>query len=263
VSVQTLHPAALQTAPWEVLMEDNTPKTWSSPAELRVPLDHGMLEVAKRTYQDNRDALWTHVVSTGFLVGDSLELRANLISLLVQIDEIAISWLDHTFGVNGREAWDIAQTEPIFLFWCLSCQEQIHPKGPMHMRRLKRELEVLRDARVGEMVSTGLLCGGCTELRLHLYNEECRAARLAQQARTAQLRKMTFAEYRVQPEWQQRRVQALTRAEYKCQMCPARDTTLDVHHNNYERYGNESPQDLVVLCRACHQKVHGIVEDAS
>jgi 5-methylcytosine-specific restriction endonuclease McrA len=74
---------------------------------------------------------------------------------------------------------------------------------------------------------------------------------------------MSFAEYRVQPEWQVRRAQAITRAEYKCQTCPARDTTLDVHHNNYERYGNERPQDLVVLCRSCHQKIHGIVADAS
>jgi 5-methylcytosine-specific restriction endonuclease McrA len=221
-----------------------------------------MLEAARRMYQDNRGALWTHIVATGLLVEDSLELRANLISLFAQIDEIPISWLDHAFGVNGREAWAIAQTEPIFLFWCLSCQEQIHPKGPMHMRRLKRELEVLRNCSVGEMVSTLLLCGRCTELRLHLYNEECRAARLAQQARAAQLYKMG-AKYREEPEWQVRRVQALTRARYKCQFCSRRDTTLDVHHNTYENYGDERPEDLVVLCRSCHQKVQGAVAAAS
>jgi 5-methylcytosine-specific restriction endonuclease McrA len=244
-------------------MEDNTPKAWSSPGELRLPLDQGMLEAAERMYRDNRGALGTHLVATGLLVEDSLELRANLISLVVHLDAIPISWLDHAFGVNGREAWAIAQTEPIFLFWCLDCQEQIRPKGPMHMRRLNRELEVIRNSKIGEMVSADLLCGGCTEFRLHQHNEECRTARLAQQARTAQLRKMNFAEYRVQPEWQQRRVQALTRARYKCQTCPARDTTLDVHHNNYENYGDERPQDLIVLCRSCHQKVHGVEEYAS
>ena len=243
-------------------MEDSTPKASSSPGEFRLPLDRSMLEAARRMYQDNRGALWTHLVSTGLLVEDSLELRANLISLFTQIDEIPISWLDHAFGVNGREAWAIAQTEPIFLFWCLSCQEQIHSKGPIHMRRLKRELEVIRNRRVGEMVSTALLCGRCTELRLHLYNEECRAARLAQQARAARLYKMG-AKYREEPEWQVRRVQALTRAGYKCQTCSRRDTTLDVHHNCYQNYGDERPEDLVVLCRSCHQKFHGIVENAS
>jgi 5-methylcytosine-specific restriction endonuclease McrA len=243
-------------------MEDSTPKAWSSPGDLRLPLDRGMLEAARKMYQDNRGALWTHLVSTGLLVEDSLELRANLISLFAQIDEIPISWLDHAFGVNGREAWAIAQTEPIFLFWCLSCQEQINPKGSNHIRRLKRELEVIRSCRVGDRVSTALLCGRCTELRLHQYNEEYRAARLAQQARAAQLYKMG-AKYREEPEWKVKRTQALMRAEYKCQTCPARDTTLDVHHNNYESYGNERPQDLVVLCRSCHEKIHGVVEDAS
>jgi 5-methylcytosine-specific restriction endonuclease McrA len=236
-------------------MDDSIPKDWSSPVELRLPLDQSMLEAAERMYRDNRGALGTHIVATGLLAEGSLELRANLISLFVQLDEIPISWLDHAFGVNGREAWAIAQTEPIFLFWCLSCQEQIHPKGSNHMRRLKRELEVLRNCRVGDMVSTGLLCGRCTELRLHLYNEECRAARLAQQARAAQLYKMG-AKYMEQEEWQVRRVQALTRAGYKCQACSRRDTTLDVHHNSYENYGDERPQDLIVLCRPCHQRLH-------
>jgi 5-methylcytosine-specific restriction endonuclease McrA len=215
-----------------------------------------MLEAAKRMCQDNRGAMGTHIVATGLLVEDSLELRANLISLFVQMDEIPISWLDHAFGVNGREAWAIAQIEPISLFWCLSCQEQIHPKGPMHMRRLNRELEVIRNSRVGEMVSTALLCGECTELRLERHNEECRTARLAQQARATQLRKMPFAKYRVQPEWKVRRVQALTRARYRCQMGASHDAPLDVHHNCYQNYGDERPEDLVVLCRSCHQKFH-------
>jgi hypothetical protein len=243
-------------------MEDSTPKASPSPGEFRLPLDQSMLEAARRMYQDNRGALWTHLVATGLLVEDSLELRANLISLLVQVDEIPISWLDHAFGVNGREAWAIAQTEPIFLFGCLDCNEQIRPKDPRHLRHLKRELAALRKCSVGEMVSTALLCGRCTELRLHLYNEECRAAHLAQQARAARLYKMG-AKYREEPEWQVRRVQALTRAGYKCQTCSRRDTTLDVHHNTYENYGDERPQDLVVLCRSCHQKVQGAVADAS
>src|SRR5215218_11243081 len=126
-------------------MQDSTPKAWSSPGELRLPLDRGMLEAAKRMYEENRGALWTHLVSTGLLVRNSLELRANLISLFAQVDEIPISWLDQAFGVNGREAWAIAQTEPIFLFWCLDCNEQNLPKGPMHMRRLNREVEAIRN----------------------------------------------------------------------------------------------------------------------
>jgi 5-methylcytosine-specific restriction endonuclease McrA len=244
-------------------MEDSIPKDWSSPGELRLPLDRGMLEAARRMYRDNRGALWTHIVATGLLVEDTLELRANLISLFAQIDEIPISWLDHAFGVNGREAWAIAQTEPIFLFWCLICQEQILPKDPRQLRRLKRELEALRNSSIGDLVSTALLCGRCTELRLQLHNEEQRLSRLAQQAGTAQLRKMPFAEYWVQREWQARRTATLARAGYRCQTCGDSDVRLDVHHNTYERYGDEGIFDLVALCDRCHELFHGIVEDAS
>jgi len=222
-----------------------------------------MLEAARIMYSDNRGAMLTHLLSTGLLLEDRIELRANLISLFAQMDELPISCLDHAFGVNGREAWAIAQTEPISLFWCLCCEEQILPKGLGQYRRLKRELEALRNSRMGEMASTGLLCGRCTEIRLHQYNEECRTARLAQQARTAQLRKMSFAEYRLQPEWGVRRVQALTRARYRCQMGSTHDAPLDVHHNTYQNYGDERPEDLVVLCRSCHQNFHGVMEDVS
>jgi hypothetical protein len=38
---------------------------------------------------------------------------------------------------------------------------------------------------------------------------------------------------------------------------------LDVHHNTYERYGDESIFDLVALCDRCHELFHGVVADAS
>jgi len=243
-------------------MEDCTADGRHSPEGIQLPIDREMLEAARRMHQDNRGALWTHIVATGLLLEDRLELRANLITLFAQMDEIPISWLDHAFGANGREAWAIAQEEPIFLFWCLSCEAQMRPKDPRQLRRLKRELEVLRNCRVGEMVSTTLLCGPCTEVRLHQYNEECRTARLARQARAAQMYKMG-AKYREQPEWRVRRVQALARAGYRCQTCGENDVRLDVHHNSYERYGDESPLDLIVLCAPCHELFHGIVADAS
>ena len=108
-----------------------------------------------------------------------------------------------------------------------------------------------------------MLCDSCTNLRLRLRSEEQRLRRLARQARSAHLRKMHFAQYRVQPEWQARRTATLARAGYRCQTCGERDARLDVHHNSYEKYGDESTFDLVVLCDQCHKLFHGIVEDAS
>ena len=38
-----------------------------------------------------------------------------------------------------------------------------------------------------------------------------------------------------------------------CEDCGAR-IGLDVHHRSYERKGNERPEDLVAVCRQCHQE---------
>jgi 5-methylcytosine-specific restriction endonuclease McrA len=40
----------------------------------------------------------------------------------------------------------------------------------------------------------------------------------------------------------------------KCESCGESSYALEVHHLTYERMGNESPKDLMVLCKECHKK---------
>lgn len=49
---------------------------------------------------------------------------------------------------------------------------------------------------------------------------------------------------------------AMTRAKGRCEMCGTNQRQLHVHHKTYERFGNEHPLDLVVLCDRCHKKAH-------
>jgi len=69
--------------------------------------------------------------------------------------------------------------------------------------------------------------------------------------------KGTYSAYLHSSHWKKTRTDALMRAGYRCQACSAKDQILDVHHNSYDRLGHEEPQDLIVLCRSCHTKVHG------
>lgn len=62
--------------------------------------------------------------------------------------------------------------------------------------------------------------------------------------------------YMQSEEWKLKRASALTAAGHQCQQCGAQDR-LHVHHLSYERFGNEQPEDLQVLCRLCHDAVHG------
>jgi 5-methylcytosine-specific restriction endonuclease McrA len=243
-------------------MSNCNPDPVSTLGRIQLPVEDGQIQAARETLRENKSAQWSVFFSSGIQVGGNVELRDNLVALLMEFD-VPMATISDAFGLNGREAWEIAASEPVSVFWCLDCGELLDVRDRRDLLRLRSALRAVSNARPGEPGDASLLCGSCTELRLRLHNEEQRLRRLASQARTAQLRKMPFAEYRKQPEWQVRRVQALTRARYRCQMCSSHHVTLDVHHRSYENYGDERPEDLVVLCRSCHEKFHGVVENVS
>jgi 5-methylcytosine-specific restriction endonuclease McrA len=238
------------------------PNLDSSPEGFRLPVEEYQIEAARETLRENKGAQWSVCFSSGIQVGGNVELRDNLVALLMEFD-VPMATISDMFGLSGREVWAIAASEPISLFRCLDCGELLVVRDRRDLMRLVRALRAVSTARPGDPGDVTLLCDPCTDLRLQLRSDEQRLRRLTRQARTAQLRKIPFAEYRMQPEWQVRRGQALTRARYRCQMCSSHDATLDVHHNSYQNYGDERPEDLVVLCRSCHQNFHGVVEDVS
>src|SRR5215207_3175670 len=87
-SVQTLSSRRLQQHR-RCCMEDNTPKTWSSPEELRLPLDAGHIERARETVADNKGAQWTLAQAIGLLVGENAELKHELARFLFEFNDMA------------------------------------------------------------------------------------------------------------------------------------------------------------------------------
>lgn len=67
---------------------------------------------------------------------------------------------------------------------------------------------------------------------------------------------MSYADYLQSPEWKERARQARQRAGYRCQRCGSKQGPFEVHHRTYTRKGKERPDDLLVLCRICHQSAH-------
>lgn len=55
------------------------------------------------------------------------------------------------------------------------------------------------------------------------------------------------------PEWQYRR-QLIIQRDKVCRIC--KSSANEVHHLHYRTWKKERLQDLVLLCRGCHQKVH-------
>lgn len=56
-------------------------------------------------------------------------------------------------------------------------------------------------------------------------------------------------------EWRRIRDGALRRAGWKCTRCQSTQK-LEVHHLTYVRLGSERPDDLLVLCKICHEGQH-------
>ena len=60
-----------------------------------------------------------------------------------------------------------------------------------------------------------------------------------------------YKAYLMTDMWKVRRELALWRSGHKCTKCGAKKE-LEVHHKSYDRLGKERPEDLEVLCSACH-----------
>lgn len=64
----------------------------------------------------------------------------------------------------------------------------------------------------------------------------------------------TYLNYLLSDAWKDKR-DLMIKLKKKCEMC-GETKDLQVHHLNYLNVGNEGQDDLIVLCRDCHNKLH-------
>lgn len=63
------------------------------------------------------------------------------------------------------------------------------------------------------------------------------------------------------PEWRRKRNSKLHSVGWRCEICGVnnRQSKLEVHHIIYDTIPHESWNDLLAVCRECHQREHGII----
>lgn len=69
-------------------------------------------------------------------------------------------------------------------------------------------------------------------------------------------RREKYYAYLKKPEWKERRRQVFDRDKNTCQHCGGFAT--QVHHLTYKNVFKEPLEDLIAICRPCHEKEHGI-----
>lgn len=86
------------------------------------------------------------------------------------------------------------------------------------------------------------------------------ARRAAPPRRQRSARQRAYRALLRDPRWQKRRLEVLSRDQWRCRQCGASDKELQVHHRLY--VAGCAPWEvplaaLVTLCTACHGRQHG------
>lgn len=73
------------------------------------------------------------------------------------------------------------------------------------------------------------------------------------------MNKTPYIKYLKSSKWKALRKEVLYKRGRICERCKEdlKGKITDIHHKTYENIFNESPEDLEILCRACHEKEHG------
>lgn len=65
-----------------------------------------------------------------------------------------------------------------------------------------------------------------------------------------------YYEYLASEHWIRFREKIFAKRGPQCEECGTVKGRLDLHHLTYERRGRELPQDVKILCSACHENQH-------
>ena len=76
------------------------------------------------------------------------------------------------------------------------------------------------------------------------------------QAKKQQERKMEYVEFINSQKWKSFRAGIIKERGRKCEKCGETKGEIHAHHLTYERFMNELPEDIQLLCKACHMAVH-------
>lgn len=232
----------------------------------RIPLSDSMRDAVREQLRDNRGAVYARVQAVSLQMGSNSVDARDLLSLLCDLQVPTLAVTDN-FGVTHQEWMAMRSADPTSIASCLECRTHLPDDNRGAFLRQLRTLKYLGQFDIGDLMEFSkvceLLCETCARERRYCHEQQLRAERLAHQARKAQLRRMSLAEYLKTPEWGALRNRKLIQAGNRCQVCGKHNLQLDVHHNSYIRFGHEQLSDLVVLCRSCHQHFHGILPEAA
>ena len=247
------------------MFEQDNPDSWRDQSDpfreefYLVPHDEVLWERAEQVRQDNRDALRHFVELAIWEALENPDLLKVLLSLLWLWEDVESGWLAEAAFMSVGDVRDLADSQPVMIFNCLDCGAELKPMNRQHLLRMHHRLTHLRRDDGGDHL-TDLLCKTCIAQRADHAEDQRRLDDLRQQALLADYRGRPYAERRQTKEWAILKRQVHRRDGYRCRLCGRDDIQLNVHHRTYETYAEERLEDLITLCRTCHEHFHFLSE---
>jgi hypothetical protein len=210
---------------------------------------------------DNQDHL-RHFVELAIWKALDLDDRDHLkvlLSLLWLWEDVDPRWLAEASYRSVGDVRDLVDSQPVVTFNCLDCGAELRPMNRRHLLRMRHSLKAHRRDDLGDYL-TVLLCKTCIAHRADHAEDQRRLDDLRQQALLAEYRGKPYSERRQTKEWAMLKRQVHRRDGYRCRLCGRNDDQLHVHHRTYATYAEERLEDLITLCRSCHERFHFLQE---
>jgi hypothetical protein len=70
--------------------------------------------------------------------------------------------------------------------------------------------------------------------------------------------KTTYYKHLQSNEWRKKAQERLKKDNHQCQTCLDKEQ-LEVHHKTYKNLGKEKQEDLITLCKQCHEAITEVI----
>jgi 5-methylcytosine-specific restriction endonuclease McrA len=123
--------------------------------------------------------------------------------------------------------------------------------GMNHRYKIKEALELLNGEEPYDEEE-------CNRLRQEMSNQVSTVYRTVRSAYDKKRRDLFWQYHKAymhSTRWHLLRATVLTQSNYECASCKSKHV-LQLHHRHYQTLGCESVDDVIVLCKQCHEMLH-------
>jgi Pyruvate/2-oxoacid:ferredoxin oxidoreductase delta subunit len=158
---------------------------------------------------------------------------------------------------------NITESEPVMTFNCLDCRMELADKSRLQEIGMQLSLEDYCGDKTKNTPPVNLLCRPCHQQRQDHAEQQANLDRQRYQALLKEYRARPYEHRRQTREWKVLKRQIHRRDRYRCRICNRNNVQLHIHHRTYTSYAEERLEDLLSLCRGCHEYFHRRLSEPS